>query len=237
MSETIKAEDVLQGIAVDWTDYIPPGGKDWRKVFLEHIGPGMQELRRRAEETKRAAKSRLRRIAKVQALAAEIKAKADELAAETADLDAAAEDSHDLKGRISGIQDGARGVFNFADALLAVEGHLPTMKAIDEDIKFFDAFDAYISADAELDKLLYAMHCADVRHRTKIFRACLRVLAVVEGNRETLRHSKSMAYRAVEGQIAPIFTSLDEAYAHTSPLLRKLKKDCARIGAAALADF
>ena len=237
MSDIIKCEEVLGGLSVNWLDYEPSGGKTWSKVFHEGIAPVMRESRANAEKQIAYNADRLRNIAKVQSLSAEILSKANELASAITYLDAAPEDSLDLQSSTGGMLAGARRIFNFADALLSVGDAVTAQREISEDIRFFNAFDAYISADAELDKLLFAMHQVDVRYRAKILRACCRLLAVVEENREVLRNSKSVVFKNLGNRLTPIFDTLDKAYALTGKQLRRMKKKYAKNGPAALADF
>ena len=237
MSDIIKCEEVLNGIEVNWLKYEPPGGKGWHKLFEEEIAPILRESRAKAEKQKQFNTERLRTISRVQSLAAEILAKGNELTSAVSLLKASPEDALDLATRASGIQGGARGIFRFADSLLQVDESVIAQKDLDEDIRFFDAFDDYITADSELDKLLYAMHSVDIRYRAKILRACCRLLAVVETSREVIRNSKSTVLKLIEERIKPIFETLDKAYAVTGPHLRMMKKDYAKRGPAALADF
>lgn len=237
MSDIIKCEEVLNGIEVNWLKYEPPGGKGWHQLFEEEIAPILRESRAKAIKQKQHDTERLRNISRVQSLAAEILSKSNELATAITFLDAAPEDNLDLATRASGINGGARGIFKFADSLLQNDESVIAPKDLDEDIRFFDTFDDYIAADAELDKLLYAMHSVDIRYRAKILRACCRLLAVVETSREVIRNSKSTVLKLIEERIKPIFETLDKAYAVTGPHLRMMKKDYAKRGPAALADF
>lgn len=235
--EIEQCEEILKGQPIDWVNYIPAGGDGWQRLFREEIAPTLKASREKAERTKRVIAERLRNIQRVRELAIEIQERGNELTKAAGVLAATEEDALDLATRISGIVAGARGVFNFADALQGTDAVLAKTRDIDEDIRFFDAFTAYIKADAELDRLLYALPFVTLKYRVKIFRAVLRLLNAVETNREAIRNSKSVVLKNIEPRIKPLLDILDSAYASTSPAIRRMKKDYAKRGSAALAEF
>ena len=234
MQPIIKSDDILQGIPVQWIGYTPPGGEGWRKNYSENIAPLLAESRIKAENTKKAIEERERIVTMVRSLATEIATKGAELSSVLSSIEGDNGAALDLATRASGIQAGARGILEGAGSLSLLTKDLPNTSDIDEDIRFFDAFSIYIEEDVELDRILYAAFTVDVKYRVKLLRAAYRMLVVVEGAREVLRHSNSVVFKAIRSRINPIIETLDKSYATIAPAIRKFKKEYAKSGAEAL---
>lgn len=237
MQPIIKSDDVLQGIPVRWIGYTPPGGDGWRKLYTEKIAPIIAENRIKAEATKRAIMERERTVSVVSTLAALIAAKGAELSSAIAAIGQKNGIVLDLAMRASGIEAGARGILKDVDSLYPSDGEFPKPYEIDEDIRFFDAFTAYIDEDVELDKVLYALFTVDLKYRVKLLRAACRMLTVVEEAREILRHSNSKVFKALKPRLDTVIDALDKSYALVGPGIRKFKKEYAKLGAEALAGM
>ena len=237
MQPIIKCNDILQGIPVQWIGYTPPGGKGWRKIYSENIAPLIAEGRIKAEKTKKAIEERECAVAMVRSLATEIATKGAELSSVLSSIEGDNGAALDLATRASGIQAGARGILEGAGSLSLLTKDLPNTSDIDEDIRFFDAFSAYIDEDVELDRVLYALFTVQLKFRAKLLRSACRMLAVVEEAREVLRHSKSMVFKALKPKLGPVIESLDKGYAIVAPAIRKFKKEYAKSGAEALASI
>ena len=227
-----KCEDVLNGLKVNWAGYEPPGGETWRKVFVEEIGPLLRKSRADAVKELEVVTQGKRTVARVNEIVETLRAKSDELEGLVSTLAGvdpmAASTMMTLQSCI-----GVMG--RFAKHRMESDSSAQDISEIEEDIKFFDAFEAMVEADAELDKMLYAMLTVEDKYRVKLLRASCRMLAVVEENREVVRRSKSVVANKLKGVVAQIIATLDDAYAVTSVYLRQLKKDYAKNGIAALA--
>ena len=229
-----KCEDVLNGLKVNWAGYEPPGGETWRKVFVEEIGPLLRKSRADAVKELEVVTQGKRTVARLNEIVETLRAKSDELeglVSTLAGVDPMAASTMmtllsciDIMGR-------------FAKHRMESDSSAKDIAEIEEDIKFFDAFEAMVEADAELDKMLYAMLTVEPKYRVKLLRASCRMLTVVEENREIVRRSKSVVFSKIAHLLKPMLDTLDEAYACTSVFLRKLKKDYGRDGIAALASL
>ena len=236
MSEIIKCEDVLNGIPVDWRGYEPPGGEGWRKYYTEQVKPVFERGRADAE-TEIASLSR--RIADHRSAifaASEIKS----ISEQTLSCLPASDDP------VQSAIFNAFGNIKAQCALIAeksaskrgeIEEAEKGIKECEEDIRFFDLFREYIDADAELDKMMFAMHNVVLKYRAKLFRASHKMLVLVETRREELRHSNSVVFRETKEVLAPIFNTLDEAYAVVSVSLRMQMKDFKKNGIDALRNL
>ena len=236
MSEIIKCEDVLNGIAVDWRGYEPPGGEGWRKYYDEQLKPLFAKSRIDAE----AEINRCNRIIadnRSTIFAADkIKAIAEQTLSCLPDsVDAADKAISAAFGNISA--QCALIAENLAARRGAIEKAEQGIKVCEEDIRFFDLFREYSDADAELDRLLFAMSMVDLKYRAKILRACVKLLNVVETRREGLRRSKSVVFKQTKTALDPIIKKLDEAYAVTGITLRLQMKDFKKNGIKALRDI
>ena len=236
MTDIIKCEDVLNGMAVDWRGYEPPGGDGWRKYYVEQLKPLF-------------AKSRIDAVAEIIRCnriiannrstifaADKIKAIAEQtLSCLPNPVDAADKAISAAFGNISA--QCALIVENLAASCGAIEKAEKGIQVCEEDIRFFDLFREYIDADAELDRLLFAMSMVELKYRAKILRACVKLLNVVEIRREELRRSKSVVFKQTKTALDPIINSLDEAYAVVGVSLRAQMKDFKKNGIEALRDL
>lgn len=237
MLELIKCDDILQGIPVQWIGYTPPGGKGWRKLYTENLAPIIAEYRAKAEASKKAMAERERTAAKIRNLATDTAAKWAELSSALSSAGLDVVHARAVAMRVNEIQAATRGILGGLDSFVIVPEDMPKSAEIDEDIRFFDAFSAYIDEDAELDRVLYALFTVDMKYRTKLLRAAYRMLGVVEEAREVLRHSKSMVFKALKPKLGPVIEVLDNGYATIAPAIRKFKKEYAKSGAEALASI
>ena len=232
MCDIPKSETVLANIPVDWRDYEPPGGNGWRKTYCEDIKPMLEESRQKA-------------FAEKACLASSIDSWRNKVQSAKEICDAA-------EKALSALPDGdvpsavrfrrilAEGKSLHAKLLSEREEVLKAEKDIqkvEEDIKFFDDFRRYIDADAELDKMIFALYTVPVHYRAKIIRACGKGLAVVEEARDAIRVSKSEVLALLMPLLEPIFNSLDAAYACTGPSIRGQIKDFKKRGMDALMDL
>lgn len=227
-----KCEDVLNGVKVNWAGYEPPGGDQWQDTFNEKIKPLLKSSRKSAtmelESVNRGRKS----IVRMNELVGSLREQFRELA--------------ELMDNIGGVDGFAASALGTVQSALPIVGAFVKGKMdadtsdrdiaeIEEDIKFFDAFDTLMEADAELDKMLYAMFMVEEKYRVKILRASCRMLVVVEESREAIRRSKSVVYSKIRGLLNPMIEMIDKAYLFTGVYLRQLKKDYAKNGISALA--
>jgi len=229
-----KCEDVLNGIKVNWAGYEPPGGETWRKVFVEEIGPLLRKSRADAVKELEVVTQGKRTVAKVNEIVETLRAKSDELGGLVSTL--AGVDPMAASTMMT-LQSCIDVMGRFAKHRMESDSSAKDIAEIEEDIKFFDAFEAMITADAELDKMLYAMLTVEDKYRVKLLRASCRMLTVVEENREVVRRTKSVVASKLKGVVAQIIATLDDAYRVTSVYLRQLKKDYAKSGIAALASL
>lgn len=236
MSEIIKCEDVLNGIPVDWRGYEPPGGEGWRKYYTEQVKPIFERGRADAE-TEIASLSRRIADNRVQCFAADkIKVSASQTLFTLGTPDTPADKEicaalRDIISKCNLITEKA------ASKREGVEKDEKGIKVCEEDIRFFDLFREYIDADAELDKMMFAMHNVELKYRAKLLRASYKMLVLVETRREQLRHSNSVVFRETKEVLAPIFNTLDEAYAVVSVSLRMQMKDVKKNGIDALRNL
>lgn len=236
MSDIIKCEDVLNGIAVDWRGYEPPGGDGWRKYYNEQLKPLFDKARSDAEKEIARLQTRIADH-RVQFLAAD---KIKISAAQTLFTLGAPKDSADKE-----ICDALRDIISKCNLITEkaaskreeVEKDEQGIKVCEEDIRFFDLFREYIDADAELDKMMFAMHYVDLKFRPKLLRASCKMLVLVETRREQLRHSKSVVFEKTKVFLAPIFNSLDDAYEFVGVSLRAQMKAFKQRGLEALRDY
>lgn len=228
-----KCEDVLNGVKVNWTGYEPPGGESWRKMFTDEIGPLLRMSRADAVKELEAATQGKRTVARVNEIVETLRAKSDELEGLLSTL-AGGVDPMAASSMMT-LRSCVDVMGRFAKHRIESDSSAKDIAEIEEDIKFFDAFEAMVEADAELDKMLYAMLTVEDKFRVKLLRASCRMLAVVEESREVVRRSKSVVYSKIKHIVNPMIAAMDDAYAGTSVFLRKLKKDYAKNGIAALA--
>lgn len=229
-----KCEDVLNGLKVNWAGYEPPGGETWRKVFVEEIGPLLRKSRADAMKELEVVTQGKRTVARLNEIVETLRAKSDELEGLVSTL--AGVDPMAASTMMT-LQSCVEVMGRFAKHRMESDSSAKDIAEIEEDIKFFDAFEAMVEADAELDKMLYAMLTVEDKYRVKLLRASCRMLAVVEENREVVRRTKSIVANKLKGVVAQIIATLDGAYAVTSVYLRQLKKDYAHHGIAALASL
>ena len=229
-----KCEDVLNGLKVNWAGYEPPGGETWRKVFVEEIGPLLRKSRADAMKELEVVSQGKRTVAKVNEIVETLREKTDELEGLVTTL--AGVDPMAASTMMT-LQSCIDVMGRFAKHRMESDSSAKDIAEIEEDIKFFDAFEAMVEADAELDKMLYAMLTVEDKYRVKRLRASCRMLTVVEENREVVRRTKSVVAAKLKGVVAQIVATLDGAYAVTSVYLRQLKKDYAKSGIAALASL
>ena len=229
-----KCEDVLNGLKVNWAGYEPPGGETWRKVFVEEIGPLLRKSRADAMKELEVVSQGKRTVAKVNEIVETLREKTDELEGLVTTL--AGVDPMAASTMMT-LQSCIDVMGRFAKHRMESDSSAKDIAEIEEDIKFFDAFEAMVEADAELDKMLYAMLTVEDKYRVKLLRASCRMLTVVEENREVVRRTKSVVAAKLKGVVAQIVATLDGAYAVTSVYLRQLKKDYAKSGIAALASL
>jgi hypothetical protein len=229
-----KCEDVLNGLKVNWAGYEPPGGETWRKVFVEEIGPLLRKSRADAVKELEVITQGKRTVARLNEIVETLRAKSDELEGLVTTL--AGVDPMAASTMMT-LQSCVEVMGRFAKHRMESDSSAKDISEIEEDIKFFDAFEAMVEADAELDKMLYAMLTVEDKYRVKLLRASCRMLTVVEENREVVRRTKSVVASKLKGVVAQIVATLDGAYAVTSVYLRQLKKDYAHHGIAALASL
>lgn len=236
MAEIIKCEDITNGIPVDWRGYEPPGGEGWRKYYVEQLKPLFAKSRMDAE-------AEINRCNRIIADNRSVMFAADKMKAiaeQTLSCLPASDDP------VQSAIFNAFGNIKAQCALIAeksaskrgeIEKAEQGIKVCEEDIRFFDLFREYIDADAELDKMMFAMHYVDLKFRPKLLRASYKMLVLVETRREQLRHSNSVAFRETKEVLAPIFNTLDEAYAVVGVSLRAQMKAFKQRGLEALRDL
>lgn len=232
-----KCEDVLNGLKVNWAGYEPPGGETWRKVFVEEIGPLLRKSRADAVKELESIMRNRRNLTRMKGVVQEIREKTEEVARILDELGFQQKPDVAVATSLALIQTNISPLEIFSSVTLEKANSQKDIAEIEEDIKFFDAFEAMVEADAELDKMLYAMLTVEDKYRVKLLRASCRMLTVVEENREVVRRSKSVVSAKIKGVVAQIIATLDGAYAVTSVYLRQLKKDYAHHGIAALASL
>ena len=237
MQPIIKSDDVLQGIPVQWIGYTPPGGKGWRKLYTENLAPIIAENRAKAEAAKKAIAERERMAAKIRNLATDTAAKWVELSSALSSSGLDAVHGLAVAMRVNEIQAATKGILGGLDSFAIVPEDMPKSAEIDEDIRFFDAFSAYIDEDVELDRVLYALFTVDLKYRVKLLRAACRMLTVVEEAREILRHSNSKVFKALKPRLDTVIDALDKSYALVGPGIRKFKKAYSKEGVSALASI
>lgn len=229
-----KCDEVLNGVKVNWAGYEPPGGETWRKVFVEEIGPLLRKSRADAVKELEVVTQGKRTVARLNEIVETLRAKSDELEGLVTTL--AGVDPMAASTMMT-LQSCVDVMGRFAKHRMESDSSAKSIAEIEEDIKFFDAFDAMVEADAELDKMLYAMLTVEPKFRVKLLRSSYRMLLVVEENREVVRRSKSVVFSKLKGVVGSIISTLDDAYKVTSVYLRKLKKDYAKSGISALASL
>ena len=232
MGKIEKCEDVLNGVKVNWAGYEPPGGDQWQDTFNEKIKPMLKSSRESAMRELESVNRGRKTIVRMNELVGSLREQSRELA--------------ELMDNIGGVDGFAASVLGTVQSALPIVGAFVKGKMdadtsdrdiaeIEEDIKFFNAFDMLMAADAELDKMLYAMFMVEDKYRVKILRASCRMLVVVEESREAIRRSKSVVYSKIRGLLNPMIEMIDKAYLFTGVYLRQLKKDYAKNGISALA--
>ena len=236
MAEIIKCEDITNGIPVDWRGYEPPGGDGWRKYYVEQLKPLFAKSRKDAE----AEIIRCNRIIADNRSTIFAADKIKAIAEQTLSCLPASDDP------VQSAIFNAFGNIKAQCALIAeksaskhgeIEEAEKGIKECEEDIRFFDLFREYIDADAELDKMMFAMHNVELKYRAKLLRASCKMLVLVETRREELRHSKSVVLGKTKEHLSPIFNSLDKAYAVVGVSLRMRMKDFKKNGIDALRDL
>lgn len=230
-----KAEDVLAGVVVNWAEYEPPGGERWRELYTEGVAPVLEKARADAILEKKRIEDGVKAASKIRKLCADIARIAGELREEV-DRGTLSRDIF-MSEALSKVEGGAAFLGRAAKTEVEIRTEYGGTGDIDEDIRFFDAFQELVDADAELDRLLFALVNIDQKYRAKVFRAACRNLSVVERAREVVRHSKSVVLDGIRPQIAPLLSMIDKSYAVVSPVMRGIKKMVAKSGASVLAEL
>lgn len=234
MENITNAEEFLAGMGVDWKNYTPPGGEGWVAIFKHDIEPIFAKAKRDANADLEKYRMREARMSELQR---HLQTVAKSLVA-IAEISTAAglrtpakcpipQDVDEANGLVAAIEEQRRFLLNDKPTTLR------DIAEIESDIKFMNDLEKYINADRELDMLLYALYTVEVKFRNKILREALRLLKVVEGVRPELAGSSSKIKNLISHVTAPMFKTLNEAYAKCAPELRKLKKLVDKQGAAA----
>ena len=236
MDKIKTCEEVLGGVAVDWRGYEPPGGKSWRETF-QKIVDVLADSRKQAEKEKERLSFGIAKTNCARNAAVKVSALADEMERSIDPATLSPKILEEAKARAAEVRMAAELFANLMNGVLAADDSTDVLRDIDEDLRFYDAFELFFEADTELDKMLFALFSVDRKYRAKIFREAYRLLSVVSTEREKLRNSKSVVFLRIKPMLDKLLETLDSAYAVTAPYMKKLRKEMAKRGNSVLDEM
>ena len=232
MKAEVDAEEVLRGMGVDWSRYTPPGGKEWREHFRTEMAPNIEREIANIDIHLATAKAAMAQNAEVARQMAETLKTVKSLVSSIGSARGISNDPH-LATTAIALEDAAAALNARLSVLCNADADRLAVADFERDRNALAAFVSYVETDAELNKLLYAMHTVDIKYRNRILRVVLRLVKTVDEKRAELDHSVSPATKIIFDKMAEMFKNLDEAYAVLRPGLKQLKKAIEKKGEAA----
>lgn len=99
---------------------------------------------------------------------------------------------------------------------------------IEDDLKFLNGATFFFAKDAELDKLLYAIHKVDAKYRRKVFRDSFRLMMEVNESLQTVILSRSVIKNSIWNVIGHHIDGCRVIYKNLIPAFREIKRRLAK---------
>lgn len=111
-----------------------------------------------------------------------------------------------------------------------------TIDMIEDDLKFLNGAAAFFAKDAELDKMLYALHKVDPKYRKRLFKDSFRLMTEVNECLQAVLLSKSVIKRSTWHVFGAHIDGCRIIYGKLVPAFREIKRRLAKGDAQCLDD-
>lgn len=209
------------GLDIDWKRYVPTGGYGWQVSFRNEKMPRITEV----VEDLRKEVSRLRGVV---SRMNDLKNKMQVATEFFRDLKEFLKEDGGLNDETSAFFDAYEGVFGLNPENSKIHFNTKSFKErtaeVQANLDYAETLAVFFDCDNRFDKLLYAMHTAEVKYRTKIFRTVWRLFQEQKERLEKINVAKCMAKEELDGEFAQGISEMNQAYAACAISLKQVKK-------------
>lgn len=223
--------EILRGLGVDWEGYVPSGGRSFHEEFAKDslgLDKAIEVLRRRNAE-----------IDEFQSAKTDMRSKAGDTVKFIETLEAIeklrpGDFGKELKDWIAATK---KIVPQVVKGLLSDADDRDEKVEIHKDMMFLQSLKDVFLLDRDVDALLYAIPCVDLRFRKKIFRRMYSKFLHVLLKIDFIKRYESPFKNQIMRLFDPAFNTLDEAYGVLAGPMREKKRRLDKHGLAEIADW